>query len=43
MTEECLKCPYATDECETHYNACQKQWFVDECQKEMELEEYKDD
>lgn len=43
MTEECLKCPYATDDCETYYNACQKQWFVDECQKEMELEEYKDD
>jgi hypothetical protein len=36
MTEECLKCPYATYDCETYYNTCQKQWFVDGCKKDLD-------
>ena len=43
MTEECLKYPYATYDCEIYYNACQKRWFVDECKKETGLKEHEDD
>lgn len=43
MTEECLKCPYVTYDCETYYSACQKQWFVDRCKKEAESGECEDD
>lgn len=33
MTNKCLKCKYATYDYETYFNTCQKQWFIDGCQK----------
>lgn len=42
MPNECLKCKYATYDCETYFNTCQKQWFVDGCQKNCDPENCKE-
>lgn len=38
MTEECLKCEYATYDCQS-YGACRKQWFLDRLDRDLEKNE----
>ena len=35
MTEECLKCSYATYDCQS-YGACRKRWFLDRLERDLE-------
>lgn len=34
MTEECLKCEYATYDCQS-YGACRKRWFLDKLDRDL--------
>lgn len=42
MSEECLKCPYATYDCQS-YGACQKRWFLDRLDRDLEKNEVEED
>lgn len=42
MTEECLKCPYATYDCQS-YGACRKRWFLDRLDRDLEKNEAEED
>lgn len=35
MTEECLKCSYATYDCQLS-GACRKRWFLDRLERNLE-------
>ena len=41
MSEECLKCEYATYDCQS-YGACRKRWFLDRLDKDLEKNEAED-
>ena len=42
MSEECLKCEYATYDCQS-YGACRKRWFLDRLDKDLEKNEAEDE
>lgn len=42
MTEECLKCEYATYDCQS-YGACRKQWLLDRLDRDLEKNEAEED
>lgn len=42
MTEECLKCPYATYDCQS-YGAYRKRWFLDRLDRDLEKNEAEED
>lgn len=42
MTEECLKCEYATYDCQS-YGACRKRWFLDRLDRDLEKDEAEED
>ena len=47
---DCINCKYAVLDCEEYYNTTDKQWFVEDCKKDIpdadccpEFEECEDD
>ena len=42
MSEECLKCEYATYDCQSQ-GACRKRWFLDRLDRDLEKNEAEDE